>query len=36
MALHEALSSGRVRKGDLVVLVASGAGLAVGALLIRL
>ena len=36
MALHEALSSGRVRKGDLVVLVASGAGLAVGASLIRL
>jgi 3-oxoacyl-[acyl-carrier-protein] synthase-3 len=36
MALHEALSQGRVRKGDLVVLVASGAGLAVGASLIRL
>ena len=36
MALHEALVSGRVRKGDLVVLVASGAGLAVGACLVRL
>jgi len=36
MALHEALSLGRVRKGDLIVLVASGAGLAVGASLIRL
>ncbi len=36
MALHEALKAGKVRKGDLVVLVASGAGLAVGASLIRL
>ncbi|HWR12005.1 MAG TPA: ketoacyl-ACP synthase III [Rectinemataceae bacterium] len=36
MALHEALLAGSVRKGDLVVLVASGAGLAVGASLIRL
>jgi 3-oxoacyl-[acyl-carrier-protein] synthase-3 len=36
MALHEALLQGRVRSGDLVVLVASGAGLAVGACLIRL
>ena len=36
MALHEALGSGRIKKGDLVVLVASGAGLAVGASLIRL
>ena len=36
MALHEALLAGTVRKGDLVVLVASGAGLAVGASLIRL
>ena len=36
MALHEALKAGTVRKGDLVVLVASGAGLAVGASLIRL
>lgn len=36
MALHEALVSGRVRKGDLIILVASGAGLAVGACLIRL
>jgi len=36
MALHEALLAGTVHKGDLVVLVASGAGLAVGASLIRL
>ncbi len=36
MALHEALVNGRVRTGDLVVLVASGAGLAVGASLIKL
>ncbi|MDP2790187.1 MAG: ketoacyl-ACP synthase III [Rectinemataceae bacterium] len=36
MALHEAMRSGRAKKGDLVVLVASGAGLAVGACLIRL
>ncbi len=36
MALHEALRTGTVKKGDLVVLVASGAGLAVGASLIRL
>jgi len=36
MALHEALTSGRIRKGDLIVMVASGAGLAVGASLIRL
>lgn len=36
MALHEALASGRIKKGDLVVLVASGAGLAVGACLVRL
>jgi len=36
MALHEAMSAGKVSKGDLVVLVASGAGLAVGASLIRL
>ena len=36
MALHEALKAGSVKKGDLVVLVASGAGLAVGASLIRL
>jgi 3-oxoacyl-[acyl-carrier-protein] synthase-3 len=36
MALHEARRSGTVKKGDLVVLVASGAGLAVGACLIRL
>ncbi|HCO47998.1 MAG TPA: ketoacyl-ACP synthase III [Spirochaetaceae bacterium] len=36
MALHEAMRSGRVKKGDLVVLVASGAGLAVGACLLRL
>jgi 3-oxoacyl-[acyl-carrier-protein] synthase III len=31
MALHTALKEGRVRKGGTVVLVASGAGLAVGA-----
>jgi 3-oxoacyl-[acyl-carrier-protein] synthase-3 len=36
MALDDAISSGRVGKGDLVVLVASGAGLAVGASLLRL
>jgi 3-oxoacyl-[acyl-carrier-protein] synthase III len=36
MALHTALREGRVKKGDLVALVASGAGLAVGANLIRL
>lgn len=36
MALHAARSSNAVKKGDLVVLVASGAGLAVGACLIRL
>jgi len=36
MALHEAMSAGKIEKGDLVVLVASGAGLAVGASLIRL
>ena len=36
MALDWALKAGKVKKGDLVVLVASGAGLAVGANLIRL
>ena len=36
MALHEARRTGAVKKGNLVVLVASGAGLAVGACLIRL
>jgi len=36
MALHEALRAGKVAKGDLVVLVASGAGLAVGASMLRL
>ncbi len=36
MALHHAIAEGRVRKGDAVVLVASGAGLAVGANLIVL
>ena len=36
MALHTALSEGRVKKGDAIVLVASGAGLAVGASLVRL
>ena len=36
MALHEAILGGKVGKGDLIVLVASGAGLAVGASLIRL
>jgi 3-oxoacyl-[acyl-carrier-protein] synthase-3 len=36
MALHEAMRSGKAKKGDLVVLVASGAGLAVGACLVRL
>jgi len=36
MALHAALREGRVRRGDAVVMVASGAGLAVGANLIIL
>lgn len=36
MALHEAIRSGKAKKGDLIVLVASGAGLAVGACLVRL
>jgi 3-oxoacyl-[acyl-carrier-protein] synthase-3 len=36
MALHEAIRAGRIKKGDLVVLVASGAGLAVGASLLRI
>lgn len=36
MALHDAIQSGRVKKGDIVVLVASGAGLAVGASLLRM
>lgn len=36
MALHEAIHTGRIKKGDLVILVASGAGLAVGASLLRL
>ncbi|HEY9054462.1 MAG TPA: ketoacyl-ACP synthase III [Rectinemataceae bacterium] len=36
MALDDALSSGRIKKGDTVVLVASGAGLAVGACLVRI
>ena len=36
MALHTALREGRVKAGDAVMLVASGAGLAVGANLIRL
>ncbi|GAB6088881.1 3-oxoacyl-ACP synthase III family protein [Spirochaeta dissipatitropha] len=35
MALHEAVSEGRIKAGDLVVLVASGAGLAVAANVIR-
>ena len=36
MALDDAIGKGKIRPGDLVVLVASGAGLAVGASLIRL
>ncbi|MGO9411778.1 MAG: 3-oxoacyl-ACP synthase III family protein [Spirochaetia bacterium] len=36
MALHTALSEGRVKKGNAIILVASGAGLAVGANLLRL
>lgn len=36
MALHTALQCGTVKKGDLVVLVASGAGLAVGSVLIKI
>ncbi|POR03561.1 hypothetical protein AU468_05210 [Alkalispirochaeta sphaeroplastigenens] len=35
MALHTAASEGRIKPGDLVVLVASGAGLAVAANVIR-
>ena len=30
MALHEAVSSDQIKRGDMVVLMASGAGLAVG------
>ncbi len=36
MALHHAISEGRARSGDAVILVASGAGFAVGATLIVL
>ena len=36
MAMHVGLQEGRIKKGDLVVLVASGAGLAVGASLLRI
>ena len=36
MALHTALREGRTKKGDMLVFVASGAGLAVGANLLRL
>lgn len=36
MALHEARLSGRVTSGDLVILVASGAGLAVGAVMLEI
>jgi 3-oxoacyl-[acyl-carrier-protein] synthase-3 len=36
MALHEARASGRVKPGDLVVMVASGAGFSVGANLVAL
>ena len=36
MALHTAITEGRVKHGDLIVLVASGAGLSVGANLLRL
>ena len=36
MALHTAVREGRVKKGDTIVLVASGAGLAVGANLLVL
>lgn len=35
MALHEAVMAGRIKKGDLIVMVASGAGLAVGASLLK-
>jgi len=34
MALHEAVSTGRVRRGDRLLLVASGAGLSAGAVLV--
>ena len=36
MALDDAIRTGKIHTGDLVVLVASGAGLAVGASLVRL
>lgn len=36
MALHHAVAEGRVRRGDRIVLVASGAGLTVGANLLTL
>ncbi len=35
IALHEAVQSGRLRRGDLVVLCGFGAGLAVGTVLVR-
>jgi 3-oxoacyl-[acyl-carrier-protein] synthase III len=36
IALHEAVESGNIRSGDLVLLVAAGAGLNSGAILMRL
>ena len=36
MALHHALQEGRLKRGDVVALVASGAGLSVGSCLLRL
>jgi 3-oxoacyl-[acyl-carrier-protein] synthase-3 len=36
MALHESIKAGKVKNGDTIVLVASGAGLAVGAVLLKL
>jgi 3-oxoacyl-[acyl-carrier-protein] synthase-3 len=35
LALHDALARGRIQRGDLVVLVAVGAGFTVGATLMR-
>jgi 3-oxoacyl-[acyl-carrier-protein] synthase-3 len=35
MAFHHAVTEGRIRRGDLVALVASGSGLSVAAILIR-
>ena len=36
IALHEAMTDGRIQPGDLVLLVAAGAGFNSGAILIRM